>query len=422
VIDRLARAIVVRVVSRRVTRGHIELQEPGRSVAFGPRHGMPRALIEIHSPRFWRALLRGSLGLAESYRDGDWTTPDLVRVVRVAALNAHEIDRVRRRLRFVLWPLKRVSRVLSRPTPRRSRRQIAAHYDLGNQLFELFLDETMSYSSAIFPSASATLEEASLTKLDRVCEKLDLRPEDELLEIGSGWGALAVHAAAHWGCRVTTTTISREQHAAALERVRAAGLEDRVTVLLRDYRELEGEWDKVVSIEMIEAVGWQYLDTYFKRCSDLLAPHGAMLLQAIVMDDRAYEVEKASKSFINTYIFPGGCLPSIAAISDSVKRCTDLRAVHLEDITAHYAETLRRWRERFLANAERAAELGYDTTFRRLWEFYLAYSEAGFRERRIADVQLMLAKPDFRCEPLRPLALDALAEAPPLALSAAASG
>jgi len=404
-IDRVARALIVWLLRPRVRRGRLEIRAGSKLHVFGPEDGSPLARVEAASPRFWRALLRGSMGLAESYREGAWTTPDLVAVVRVAALNAHEIDAVRHRFGFVLRPLKRMTRLVSRPTVSRSRQQVAAHYDLGNDLFALFLDETMMYSCALFESPSATLHEASLAKLEHVCTKLALGPDDHLLEIGTGWGGLALYAASRFGCRVTTTTISREQHDYAVERVRAAGLEDRVTVLIRDYRELEGTFDKLVSVEMIEAVGWQYFDTFFAKCSDLLAPEGVMLLQAITMDDRAYEVEKASKSFINTYIFPGGCLPSLRAVSSSVARRTDMRTVHLEDISGHYAETLRRWRERFEANAARAADLGYDEPFRRLWEFYLCYCEAGFLERRIADVQLMLAKPGFRAEPLLPLGL-----------------
>ena len=258
----------------------------------------------------------------------------------------------------------------------------------------------MMYSCAVFERPDASLEEASLAKLERVCRKLRLRPGDRVLEIGTGWGGFALHAAGRYGCHVTTTTISREQHAYTTRRVREAGLQDRVTVLLEDYRELSGTYDKLVSIEMIEAVGWQYFQTFFRRCSELLADDGAMLLQAITIDDRAYEVEKAGRSFINTHIFPGGCLPSMEVISRSVARATDLRPVHLEDITAHYATTLACWRERFLAGAEQLAELGYDERFRRLWELYLSYCEGGFRERRIQDVQLLLAKPRNRSEPL----------------------
>jgi cyclopropane-fatty-acyl-phospholipid synthase len=282
----------------------------------------------------------------------------------------------------------------------RSRAPIAAHYDLGNELFSQFLDPTMMYSCAVFETPEATLEAASLAKLERVCAKLELKPSDHVLEIGTGWGGFALYAAERYGCRVTTTTISAEQHAYASERIRAAGLEDRVRVLMKDYRDVEigrdGAYDKLVSIEMIEAVGWEYFPTFFRRCSQLLKDDGAMLLQAIVIEDSAYEVEKAGKSFINTHIFPGGCLPSLGVIERNVARVTDFRQAQLDDITAHYSVTLAHWRERFLAATERLSELGYDERFRRLWLLYLSYCEGGFRERRIQDVQLLLAKPRFR--------------------------
>jgi cyclopropane-fatty-acyl-phospholipid synthase len=254
------------------------------------------------------------------------------------------------------------------------------------------------YSSAIFPRPDATLEEASLHKLDVVCGKLALRPSDHLLEIGTGWGALAVHAASRYGCRVTTTTISREQHDLAVARVRDAGLEGRVDVVLRDYRELRGTYDKLVSIEMIEAVGWKDFGTFFARCSDLLAHDGLMLLQAITTSDRTYDVEKGNRSFMATHIFPGGCLPSSKVIARCVARHTDMRTLAAHDISAHYAETLRHWSERFAARRADLPALGYDERFARLWELYLAYCEAGFRERRIRDVQVLLAKPRWQGE------------------------
>jgi cyclopropane-fatty-acyl-phospholipid synthase len=299
-----------------------------------------------------------------------------------------------------LIPIQRWARWLARNTPGRSRKQIEAHYDLGNDMFALFLDPTMMYSCALFEHSRASLEDASLAKLERICSQLKLSPEDHVLEIGTGWGGFAVYAARRYGCRVTTTTISREQHAYATQRVREAGLSERVTVLLEDYRALSGEYDKLVSIEMIEAVGWRDFPTFFRCCSNLLREDGAMMLQAIVIDDRAYEVEKAGRSFINTYIFPGGCLPSMEVISRTVAKSTDLRQVNLEDITAHYTLTLARWRERFLEAADQVSELGYDERFRRLWELYLSYCEGGFAERRIQDVQLLLAKPGYRGEPL----------------------
>ena len=363
-----------------------------------------RAVVEVRSPRFYRQLLRGSVGLCESYMDGLWECDDLVALTRIAALNVSGLDRLRRIFAPVLVPVQRWARFLARNTPGRSRRRIEAHYDLGNELFGLFLDETMMYSCAVFERPGADLREASLAKLERICARLDLRPEDHVLEIGTGWGGFACYAAERYGCRVTTTTISREQHAYATARVEAAGLQDRVTVLCEDYRDLRGRYDKLVSIEMIEAVGWQYFGRFFRRCSELLREDGAMMLQAIVIDDRAYEVEKAGRSFINTHIFPGGCLPSLEVIARTVSRVTDMRQVHLEDITEHYVHTLAEWRRRFLAAREQLDRLGYDERFRRLWQLYLCWCEGGFAERRIQDVQLLLAKPGYRTEPLAPLA------------------
>jgi cyclopropane-fatty-acyl-phospholipid synthase len=270
---------------------------------------------------------------------------------------------------------------------------------IGNDLFERMLDPTMMYSCALFEREGMTLEEASVAKLERVCERLEIGPEDHVLEIGTGWGGFAIHAAATRCCRVTTTTISREQHDFARQRVHAAGLSDRITVLLEDYRDLRGSYDKLVSIEMVEAVGWEYLDTYFARCAELLRPEGSMLLQAIVMPDRLHRLERATTGFINTFVFPGGSLPSLAAIERSIAR-TDLRTVHLEDITPHYARTLQCWRQRFLAAAGVLAKTGYDERFQRLWTLYLAYCEAGFAERRIHNVQIQFAKPAFRGEAL----------------------
>jgi cyclopropane-fatty-acyl-phospholipid synthase len=300
------------------------------------------------------------------------------------------------RWRRPLAPLRNLLSRVPRNTRPGARRHIAAHYDLGNDLFRLFLDESMTYSCALFDRPRVSLREAQEDKLERVCRKLQLRPDDHVLEIGSGWGSFALHAASRFGCRVTTTTISREQHEVASQRVRDAGLDDRVTVLLDDYRDLRGRYDKLASIEMIEAVGWQYFDVFFRRCGELLDPRGLMLLQAIVIDDGAYEVEKASRSFMRELIFPAGCLPSIEVISRCVSRATQLRLLDLEDITRHYPETLRRWRENFVRFAGRAGELGYDLRFRRLWELYLAYSEGGFRERRIGDVQALFAGPAYR--------------------------
>jgi cyclopropane-fatty-acyl-phospholipid synthase len=392
-IDRIARRIALAFLGR-IHTGQLTVVEDGCHTVFGA--GPPLATVHVHSPRVWRKLLRGSRGLAESYLDGMWTTRDLTAVIRVAARNVGGIDRLRRRLAPVRAPIQRAAAILRPNTRRRSRRAIAEHYDLGNDLFELMLDPTMMYSSALFDRPGMTLEEASTAKLERICDKLALGPDDNVIEIGTGWGGFAVYAAGTRGCRVTTTTISREQRDYALEQVRAAGVTDRVTVLLDDYRDLEGSYTKLVSIEMIEAVGWRHFGTFFDACSRLLEPDGLMMLQAILIDDRAYEVEKAGKSFINTYVFPDGCLPSMEVITRSVARRTDMQTLDVRDLTPDYAETLRRWRASFLQNAERAAALGYDERFKRLWTLYLSYCEAGFAERRITGAQVLFAKPQHR--------------------------
>jgi cyclopropane-fatty-acyl-phospholipid synthase len=394
--ERACRRVAHRVLSR-LHDERLELIEPdGTRVTFGPETAELRAEVRINREGFHRALLGGSTGLGRAYRDGVWDTDDVVSLCRIGARNMPRVDRVRRRFHPLLAPFQRTIWRVPRNNKGRSRDHISAHYDLGNDLFGLFLDESMMYSSAYFETPEATLAEAQEARLDRVCNALELGPQDHLLEIGTGWGGFAVHAAGRYGCRVTTTTISSEQREGALRRIADAGLSDRVTVLLDDYRDLTGRYDKLVSLEMIEAVGWQYFDVFFRRCSELLRDDGLMFLQAIVIDDRAYEVEKAARSFANTLIFPGGCLPSVAVIQDRIATKTDMSTVWLDDISAHYSETLRRWRERFVANSDLAGELGYDARFRRLWTLWLALSEAGFRERRIRDVQMLFAKPGKR--------------------------
>ncbi len=389
----IARSIVFALL-RRIEHGRLTVVEDGRRTVFGS--GSPQATVTVRSPRVWSALARGGKGLGEAYVAGLWDSPDLTAVFEVAARNLHGIDELRRRLTPARAPFQRARALWVRNTPSRSRDDISRHYDLGNELFALMLDETMMYSSAIFERREMSLADASRAKLERLCRKLGLRPSDEVVEIGTGWGGFALHAAATRGCRVTTTTISREQRAFAEARVRAAGLEDRVTVLGADYRELRGSYDKLVSIEMIEAVGWKDFGTFFDRCGRLLRPDGAMALQAITIDDRLYDVEKASRTFIRSYIFPNGCLPSLEVIARSVARRTDMRIVDLEDITPHYAETLRRWRANFDASRAQLFELGYDERFQRLWRLYLCFCEAGFASRRISDVQVVLAKPNWR--------------------------
>ena len=408
--ERAARRAVHALLAR-ARGGTIELVEDGVARSFGIPAGEPplRARVEVRDPAFHAALLSGGAGAGRAYADGLWDCDDLVALVRIAARAMPALDRWRERLLPLTAPLQRTAWRLRGNSRARARERIAAHYDLGNRLFSRFLDETMTYSCALFERPGATLHEAQLAKLDRVCRRLDLRPGQRLLEIGTGWGGLALHAAGRYGARVTTTTISREQHAHASAAVRAAGLEHRVTVLLEDYRDLRGRYDKLVSIEMIEAVGWERLDAYFGACSALLEPHGAMLLQAIVHPHRVFRVEKAAKGFIREFVFPGGTLPSTYAIERSLARRTDLRPVALDDLTPHYARTLACWRERFRTAWPELRALGYDERFRRLWNLYLAYCEAGFRERRIGDVQLLLAKPAFRGEAV---AIAPLATAP----------
>jgi cyclopropane-fatty-acyl-phospholipid synthase len=389
----LTRRLMAAPLSR-IGTGTLVIVEDGARRQYGS--GAPIATIEVRSPAAWRRLLRGSRGLADGYELGLWDSPDLVALIRLAALNAASLDRFRRRFAAFRLVVRSLASIWNRSTRRRRRRDIAAHYDLGNQLFELMLDPTLSYSCGLFSDESTALEQAQVAKLDRVCEKLDLGPHDRVLEIGSGWGAFALHAARTRGCHVTTTTISQEQYDYVVRRVQESGLSDRITVLADDYRDLTGIYEKLVSIEMIEAVGWRHFGRFFSRCSCLLAPDGAMLLQAITIDDRAYESEKAAKSFINTRIFPGGCLPSLEVIAREVARHTDMQSVDLEDLTPHYVETLRRWRQNFVSHRRELASLGYDTRFQRLWMLYLAYCEAGFAERRICEAQIMLAKPRWR--------------------------
>ena len=380
---------------RRVTDGRLDVVEGGRTTTFGSAESDLRARLEILDPAAWTTLMRGSTGFAQGYIDQLWTTDDPVAVVRVVARSMRPLDRLRRRWHPVLGPAQKLAGMVPRNTRDGARLNISAHYDLGNDLFASFLDERLMYSSAYYENPDSDLEDAQTAKLDRLCRQLRLEPEDHLIEIGTGWGGMAIHAAAEYGCRVTTTTISTEQREYALERVAEAGLEDQITVLDQDYRDLRGKYTKLVSIEMVEAVGWQYFPTFFRKCSSLLHPEGLMALQAIVIDDDLYELEKASKSFANTVVFPGGCLPSERVISELIADETDMSVSWAEDITPHYARTLREWRDRFEAAWPTLRGPRYDERFRRMWTFYLAFSEGGFRERRIRDLQMVFAKPDY---------------------------
>ena len=376
--------------------GRVELVDALGTVELGQPGGLT-VRIEVLDPGFYRAAAaQGSVGVGEAYMDGLWRCDDLVALVRLLVINRDRLDAMETGLaRFGGW-LLRGWHALRRNTRAGSRRNIAAHYDLGNDLFELFLDKSMMYSSAIFADENESLETAQWRKLERICRKLDLQPGDHLVEIGTGWGGLAVHAASRFGCRVTTTTISKEQHALAVQRVAAAGLSDRVTVLLEDYRDLQGQYDKLVSIEMVEAIGHQYLDTYLAKCASLLKPEGLALIQAITIEDHRYQQALGSVDFIKRFIFPGSFIPCVSALTGAAARASDLRLVNLEDIGPSYALTLRHWRQRFMDRLDEVRRQGYDERFIRMWEFYLCYCEGGFMERSIGDVHLLLARPGNR--------------------------
>lgn len=378
--------------------GAVELTDSIGCVRVGEASpGAAPVRINVRDPAFYRALAgNGSVGAAETYMEGAWDCSNLVGLVQLLVRNRDLLDGMERGpARLGGWAMKAWN-ALRRNTRLGSRRNIAAHYDLGNPFFSLFLSDDLMYSSALFAGADDTLEQASTRKLARICEKLRLSADDHVVEIGTGWGGFAVYAAKTYGCRVTTTTISQEQHALACERVAKAGLQDRVTVLLSDYRDLQGQFDKLVSIEMIEAIGPQYMETYFATLGRLLKPEGLGLIQAITIEDHRYEQAVRAVDFIKRHIFPGSFIPSIAAMMAAKTRSSDLALLHLEDFGPSYAQTLHAWRGRFLQNREQAHAQGFDERFLRMWEFYMAYCEGGFLERSIGVAHLLLAKPGHR--------------------------
>ena len=397
-VGHFARATLYRLLEN-IKVGTLVIYDGEETLRFGDATdpGQPQAQVRVHHRDFYGELLAGgSIGAGESYMQGRWTSPDLLGVIRLFAANMSVLEAMDNGKNPLQQLALKLVHTLNGNTLRGSRKNISAHYDLGNEFFSLFLDPTMMYSAGVFPSPQATLEVAAENKLDLISLQLELQPGDHLLEIGTGWGGMAIHAAQHYGCRVTTTTISREQYDHARARVAEAGLEDRVTVLCEDYRDLTGSYDKLVSIEMIEAVGHRYYKDYFQRCSSLLKPQGIMVIQAITMTDQRYHSARGSVDFIQRYIFPGGCLPSIAVLSGHVARDTDMQIINLRDITNHYADTLACWRQRFSAQLDAVRDQGFDEQFVRMWEFYLCYCEGGFRERTIGTVQLTFAKPDYR--------------------------
>jgi len=381
--------------------GQLVVFENGERMLFGTAGHHLLGEIHLHDSAAWGLVAsNGSIGAGEAFIHGYWTTPDLTAVIRVFVSNLDVLDAMEQGLARLGRPLVKGLHWLNRNTRKGSKKNIEAHYDLGNDLFEQFLDPTMMYSAAQFSRPDDTLEQAQLNKLERICQKLALTPDDHLLEIGTGWGSMALYAAQHYGCRVTTTTLSNEQFAYTRQRIDEAGLGDHVTLLLQDYRDLQGQFDKLVSIEMIEAVGHRFLPTYFQKCADLLTSKGVMLIQAITIREQRYEQAKRGVDFIQRYIFPGGALPSVQKMLQIVGKDTDMNLLHMEDFGLHYAKTLRLWHDNFRQAHGRLRELGYDEYFLRLWEFYLCYCEGGFLERTIGTAQLVFAKPLAQPQPL----------------------
>lgn len=381
--------------------GQLVMTEGSQRHVFGTTGAVLQGEIQILDSATWGMVAsNGSIGAAEAFIHGYWTSPDLTAVIRVFVSNLDVLDAMEGGIARIGRPFIQGLHWLNRNTRQGSQKNIAAHYDLGNELFEKFLDPTMMYSAAQFLSPQDTLEQAQLNKLQRICQKLALKPGDHLLEIGTGWGSMAIYAAQHYGCKVTTTTLSKEQFAYTEQRIAQLGLQDQITLLLKDYRDLTGQFDKLVSIEMIEAVGHRFLPTYFKQCSHLLKDDGLMLLQAITIREQRYEQAKRTVDFIQRYIFPGGALPSVHKMLEIVGNDTDMNLLHMEDFGLHYARTLRIWHDNFRHAHGALTELGYDDYFLRLWEFYLCYCEGGFLERTIGTAQLLLAKPCAMPQPL----------------------
>jgi cyclopropane-fatty-acyl-phospholipid synthase len=373
--------------------GSVELVANGRTHEFGEPGGGLRATVVVHDDRFFRrALFGGDVGIGESWMDGDWSSPDLVSVIRLAVRNLARLEGRNRAPRALRQGWDTLRHRLRGNSVGGSRRNIRAHYDLSNGFFRLFLDPAMMYSCALFAEEGESLEQAQRRKLDRICEKLRLSPRDHVLEIGTGWGGFARHAVRHYGCRVTTTTISRRQyeHARALFDSIPEG--KHIELLAKDYRDLDGRYDKIVSIEMFEAVGLRYYDQFFRACDRLLHPDGTMLLQTITMNERTFPAYRRRSDWIRKYIFPGAELASVSEILRSLGRATCLSLHHAEDIGTHYVRTLAAWRERFHGALGEVRALGFDARFIRMWDYYLAYCEGAFRERHIGDFQLLLAK------------------------------
>ncbi|MAW60708.1 MAG: SAM-dependent methyltransferase [Planctomycetes bacterium] len=377
--------------------GALILVENGQTLHFGKADGSGlAATVQVHDARFWTELLAGgTVGAGEAYRQGWGSADDLTMVIRILVRNREVMQGMEGGLARLAAPLRKAAHWANRNTLEGSRSNIEAHYDLSNEFFSLVLDPTMTYSCGIYPHAEATLKEASIEKIDRLCRKLELKPGMRLLEIGTGWGALAIHAAKEYGAQVTTTTISQRQAEWAERRFQEEGLGGQVQLLREDYRKLEGKFDRIVSVEMIEAIGWQYFDSYFRVLGERLEDDGLAAIQAITIADQHYEEARNSVDFIQKYIFPGCCIPSVSALLQAATKSSDLKLVGLEDITPHYVRTLATWRENMFANREQVQALGLDDRFLRTWDYYFSYCEGGFAEGHIGDVQLLFAKPRY---------------------------
>ena len=397
-VDNFARSTLLKLL-KNIQKGHLTLEDNGEVYSFGEPQEKTSLVAHIsvtHAAFYRQVLFGGSIGAGEAYMFKSWWSPDLVQVVRLMAINMPVLQQLDSKWSALFNIACRIAHRLRPNTIVKARENISAHYDLGNDFFSLFLDKTMLYSAAIYPNSNASLEEASLYKMAHICERLQLTEQDHLLEIGTGWGGMAIHAAKTTGCKVTSVTISKEQFAYATDWVKREGLADKVTVLLQDYRLIEGTFDKLLSIEMIEAVGHEFYREYFSKCSSLLKSKGLMLIQAITIQDQRFEYAHKNTDFIQQYIFPGGCLPSNTIVAQHINEDTDMQIVGLEDITQDYARTLADWRKAFFANIDAVKAQGFDEVFIRMWEFYLCYCEGGFVERAISTAQYVFAKPDAR--------------------------
>lgn len=375
---------------------HIIISD-GKSINKYGKPGNLSAKINILDTVFYKnIILGGTIGASESFIRGEWSSPNLTNVIRVLARNTEAQDKLENLFTLLSQPFLKVMHKLNENSVRGSKKNISRHYDLSNDFFSLFLDKNMMYSSAIYKSRKTSLEDASTNKLDVICKKLNLKKTDHVIEIGTGWGGFAIYAAKNYGCKVTTTTISIEQYKFAKQKIKEAGLGKKIKVLLKDYRLLKGQYDKLVSIEMIEAVGYQFYDEYFKIIGQLLKNDGEALIQAITIKDQRYSKAIQSVDFIQKYIFPGSCIPSITAIQNSLTSSTDLVINDIRDIGHHYARTLADWRKRFLKNKQEIRKLGFDDKFLRMWLFYFAYCEGGFEEKVISDIHLHITKPGYR--------------------------